>query len=269
MICIVKYTINNELNGIEIKFDEKPSEDIRSSLKRNGFRWHKVKKVWYAKNNKERLIYAESISNGELPNEELGGEVSEGYMGGNQWNGNKSNRRLYGSDLSRAIREEFKAQGIKGCTVSVQSYSMGQTITVKVGITDNDFIPFDEWICGKSIYDFQSFNHQIISEIHEREWRGRTLLDYDYVDTQKFYDLSEEEQKRIYDINAKHSWLSERNNTINQYHLETYTTFTEQFMQKLHKINDIINTYRYDESNSMVDYFDTNFYYDIVLKEIA
>ena len=34
-------------------------------------------------------------------------------------------------------------------------------------------------------------------------------------------------------------------------------------LEKIIKINDIITAYRYDASNSMVDYFDTNFYYDI------
>lgn len=35
------------------------------------------------------------------------------------------------------------------------------------------------------------------------------------------------------------------------------------------KVNEIICAYRYDESNGMVDYFDTNFYYDIYTKPAA
>lgn len=34
-------------------------------------------------------------------------------------------------------------------------------------------------------------------------------------------------------------------------------------------IDAIISAYRYDCSNSMVDYFDTNFYYAIRLKPVA
>lgn len=43
------YTITNnpEFNSIEILFDGKPSEDVRSALKALRFRWHGVKKVWY------------------------------------------------------------------------------------------------------------------------------------------------------------------------------------------------------------------------------
>lgn len=55
-------TINNELNGIEIIFDSKPAQAIIDTLKTNGFRWHNVKKLWYAKNTAERLAIAESIA---------------------------------------------------------------------------------------------------------------------------------------------------------------------------------------------------------------
>lgn len=267
---LATYSINNELNGIEVIFSEKPGEEIRDNLKRNGFRWHRQKKLWYAKNNENRLDYIKTICKGEIPEtEELGGTVSDGYMGAKRWDGNKSHLHLYGSDLSKAIREELKAYGIKGCTVSVNSYSMGQSIRVKVKVADSDFIPLDEWAAGKSIYDLESFNHQIIYRVHESEWRGKPWYNYDYIDTDKFNELSEEDQKRVYDINAKHQWRQERNNTLNHYHLEHYTTFTDELMDKILKINDIINTFRYDDSNSMVDYFDTNFYYDIELKEMA
>ena len=43
------YTItkNTAYNSLEITFDSKPSEAIRSALKALRFRWHRVKKVWY------------------------------------------------------------------------------------------------------------------------------------------------------------------------------------------------------------------------------
>lgn len=55
------YTTNKEHNGIEIRFDNKPAEEIRAKLKENGFRWHRKKAVWYAKNTPERLTLAENI----------------------------------------------------------------------------------------------------------------------------------------------------------------------------------------------------------------
>lgn len=57
--------INKELNGIEVVFESKPTQAVIDSLKNSGFRWHRVKKLWYAKNTKERLALAESIADGK------------------------------------------------------------------------------------------------------------------------------------------------------------------------------------------------------------
>lgn len=57
--------INKELNGIEVIFEDKPAQAVIDSLKNNGFRWHRVKKLWYAKNTAERLALAESIADGK------------------------------------------------------------------------------------------------------------------------------------------------------------------------------------------------------------
>ena len=45
------YTIktNIEKNGLEITFAGKPSEEIRTALKSNGFRWHSVNHYWYGR----------------------------------------------------------------------------------------------------------------------------------------------------------------------------------------------------------------------------
>lgn len=60
-------TINQELNGIEIGFSEKPVAEILTSLKENGFRWHRQKKIWYAKKTPERLELAKEIANEKEP----------------------------------------------------------------------------------------------------------------------------------------------------------------------------------------------------------
>ena len=60
-----KFEINTEFNGIEITFDGKPDEGTRDALKSAGFRWHKVKKIWYAKNTDSRRSLAEKLTSGE------------------------------------------------------------------------------------------------------------------------------------------------------------------------------------------------------------
>lgn len=55
-------TLNQELNGIEIRFDAKPLQATLDGLKKLGFRWHRQKKLWYAKQTPERLELAKAIT---------------------------------------------------------------------------------------------------------------------------------------------------------------------------------------------------------------
>lgn len=75
-------TINQELNGIEIRFDCKPVSDILNALKGNGFRWHRKKKVWYAKQTDERMKLAKSIADGtEVKTDKKKTEEKENIFG--------------------------------------------------------------------------------------------------------------------------------------------------------------------------------------------
>lgn len=251
------FTLNNELNGIEIRFDAKPDIETRGTLKANGFRWSRNKGIWYAKQSDERIELAKSIVNGEaVTADELvtGGEVSDGYMGAVRWDGYKSKRHLFGADLSKAIRQDIKAHGIKGATVKVHSYSMGQSITVTVKVKDSDFIPFEEWKAKQSIYDFA-------------EWNWIRKPDGNDIRPDAWDTLSGAEKKEVFDWNAERCYTAEKNTSSAEY-TDRYTTFTDELRAKIELINKIILTYRYDDSNGMVDYFDTNFYYSIVFKPV-
>lgn len=57
-------TLNNEKNGIEIRFEGKPAAEIIESLKVNGFRWSNKQKMWYAKQNDKTIAFANSIGEG-------------------------------------------------------------------------------------------------------------------------------------------------------------------------------------------------------------
>lgn len=59
----VKIVLNEDKNGVEIYFNNKPSEDVRNNLKSNGFRWSKYNKCWYAKQNEDTLKFANSLTN--------------------------------------------------------------------------------------------------------------------------------------------------------------------------------------------------------------
>jgi len=63
---MTKLTINKDLNGIELSFNSKPEAATLDALKAAGFRWHGVKKVWYAKQTPERLTLAKSITGEQI-----------------------------------------------------------------------------------------------------------------------------------------------------------------------------------------------------------
>ena len=58
-------TTNPEFKSIEILFNGKPSEAIRSALKELHFRWHNAKKVWYGYKDEETVRNAIAAAEGE------------------------------------------------------------------------------------------------------------------------------------------------------------------------------------------------------------
>ena len=62
-------TLNNEKNGIEIRFDNKPETEIINELKANGFRWSGKQKMWYAKQTAERITFVGKL--GEISDSQV------------------------------------------------------------------------------------------------------------------------------------------------------------------------------------------------------
>ena len=80
---------NKEKNGIELYFGDKPAIEILEQLKQNGFRWHRYKKCWYAKENEVRNELAQKIldivgksivnkiGNNKIGNNKIGNKITE------------------------------------------------------------------------------------------------------------------------------------------------------------------------------------------------
>jgi len=62
--------LNQELNGVELYFEDKPPQTILSNLKENRFRWSNNKKCWYAKQSPNTLKIAQELS-GEVNQESV------------------------------------------------------------------------------------------------------------------------------------------------------------------------------------------------------
>ena len=244
------YTItkNEQFNSIEISFDSKPSAEVREALKALRFRWHSVKKVWYGYATEEAARKA--IDGATNPEAVYTVETRPGYMGAIAWDGSNAKRGLYGAELSKALRQAFKTVGIHGVTVSCKTYSGGQNVGIKVKATAVDFISLEEFVAGAKWTDFTRCGW-----IHDFDL-GRDVLtdsawnwDSDKIDRQT-KKLAEEEYKRYTESAVDFSYRDAAN----------YRIFTPAFVEKLKLIRMVMDSYNYDDSNSMVDYFDRGFY---------
>lgn len=71
----VSFKLNQEMNGIEVYFSEKPSGEVIETLKLNGFRWSK-RGFWYTKQTDERLELVKSLT-GTNDSEETETSITE------------------------------------------------------------------------------------------------------------------------------------------------------------------------------------------------
>lgn len=250
----MNYEIRNnpQFNSKEIYFDGKPSEKVRAALKEMKFRWHGIKKCWYGFADENALISAILGTNEDTDQEDRATVTTDGYLGGGAVYGSKSNLNLYGQDLKKAIAEDIKKSGIKGVTLSMR---YGSNPVAKIKTTAADLISLEEF---KKNFEVYSIGHWI-----------------DYLDEngnhksihfEQFETLDTAEQKHIIDSAAELVYKRDalKECTLNEFHLDKYKVFTSECMERIKAVNNIINSYRFDESNSMVDYFNTNFYYYLV-----
>ena len=255
---------NHQYNSREVYFDGKPSRDTLDALKALKMRWNHVKSCWYGFASESELINA--IIKGDRDSVDITGEKTEGatvytdgYLGGGAVYGSKSDKHLYGADLSKAIREDIKAAGIKGASVRCKSYSGGQSIIVTLSLPASAYVTKQQFAVDYRVspsfcwidYEDEDGNHQTI---HIDDYYGDRI------------SAEEQEKIRISAALYEYKREAESENDLNVYHLDKYKVYTTETIAIIKKVQAIITAYRYDESNSMVDYFDTNFYYDIVTK---
>lgn len=257
MTTTYNITYNAQYDSHEVTFESKPATAVLDALKALKMRWNPKKACWYGF-AKESEILSAILDNGE--GETITGEKTEGatvytdgYLGGGAVYGSKSNLHLYGTDLAKAIRADLKAAGIKGVTVASKHGSIRATITTNAA----DVVTEDEFIADYRVND--SFGW-----LEYFDENGRRT-DYHIAD---YYNLPAEMREKIRLENARREYARDYANSasLNHYYIDKYTGFTDAGRAKIKAVIAIIAAYRYDESNGMVDYFNTNFYFDVYTK---
>lgn len=240
---------NSKYNSLEVYFDGKPSEAVRDVLKSHRFRWHGVNRCWYGYGISEESLAKLITSAGT--EEEPASVVGDGYMGGGAVYGSKSHKHLYGADLSAAVREDLKKAGIKGASVKIHTYAGGQNLTVTYKTFESDYIPFEEYL--------ENFRIRYSSWITYGTGAG------EFMHGEKYFSLSMEEQEDIRRRAAAYEYTKATTEGSTP-RLDRIDWLTAAAKSVVERIDAIVSAYRYDCSNGMVDYFETNFYYDICLK---
>ena len=272
----MEYTIkqNAEFNSLEIYFDGKPSEQVRSALKALKYRWHGLKRCWYGRTDEETVknaidgagamqaetdaaaIVAKNNALGKCYCDTVDAYLDPegGYKG--------SNSHVYGHDVPDAARKILKECGIKGVTVSKKCASMCTEIIVKVRLMEGDVKQFEE--CRETL------EKQVVKDMHYYGW----ITDPDNpncaeIPASRYYDeFDGEKQRRWAEMSARkfydqcvngypysicHGWQADA---------EKFPMFTEKFWDRWQAVTKIISSFNWDRSNSQVDYFDVNFYED-------
>ena len=242
-------TRNDTFGSHEVEFDSKPQVAIIAALKALKMRWNPKRSIWYGFVDESKIREAIQAAQPESVPAQI---VEDGYLGAVAVSGAKSNRRLYGSDLSAAVRADIKAAGIKGVTVRCESYSGGQSLKVTIKATSADIVPMGDYISAYAPNPGSGWIY---------------LSNCEHIHVTDYWNLEASEQENTRVKAATYAYECATNpefrHNINQYHIDKYSEYTAAFLRKIKAVNEIIANYRYDNSNSQVDYFDTNFYYDL------
>lgn len=252
---MARLTINKELNGIEIAFESKPNTATLEALKTAGYRWHRAKKVWYAKQTAERLALAQSIAGEQITEATKASKPAEAETI-NLDNLGQNAPHLYGAELAKAIREDLKRRGVKGVTVRACKVTHDTGITVTVKAEPDDILSIEEI---KERYPLNIFKCEV------EEW-GR------YTGERWLYSLegmTEEEIEAEYNKHIAYYAKKEPATTkIHHYNNKRndYFTVTTAFYNKLVAVEKIANQWNWDNSDIMTDYFDIGYFLDIDVK---
>ena len=186
----------------------------------------------------------------------------EAYMGGQGFEG--SNSKVPCSELAPKIREILKACGIKGVTVSKKWAGYTPEITVKFRLQDGDIREYEE--IREQVEDANFIG------VCRTNWMVDPKNPAEYIRSKNFFEMSGEEQRNALSFWGRRWYESAKVGDFgsitrgSQINKESYPIFTEKFFDRWNAVSRIVQSFNYDKSESVVDYFDVNFYerYEII-----
>lgn len=187
-------------------------------------------------------------------------EASDGYLGAIKTTGSKSVVYLRDAELSKQIRQALQgvlAPELSKSDVKVrkESYSMGRTIHITLRLDKNKYAPTRD-----------EYKQIVIDNVKRDKYTWIKADDSKDIFHEAYWNMTEDEKRKAEQATAEQQALwnyDSTTTTINQYYIDREDMLNDEGKEIVKVADQVIKAFNYDDSNSQVDYFDTNFYYNL------
>lgn len=143
---------NEAQKGIEAYFESKPSSETIERLKTNGWRWHNIKKCWYAKETEKNIDFVKTLTNQEIKPSDKKEEIKKekvniygikvGDVFCSSWGYDQTN-----VDFFQVV--EIKEKMVKIREIAQKVTYQGGAYGDKVTCAKNSFLSSSSWCSSK------------------------------------------------------------------------------------------------------------------------
>lgn len=256
------YTItpNADFNSIEISFDGKPSEAVRNALKALKFRWHRIKKVWYGYADEATARAAIDGEETESSNTTIKPAAVPSVIDLSGIENNKMTES--GAAFAKTLREDLKKRGAKGVTIRASKATHTDSITATITMQPEDFRSVEE-AAARAGWEkfFKMENHGVYVGgvfYHSNGTNNITC-------GSRWDDNSADSNAHI----LRQFWREQiQKFSVNEHYMDrkNYPEITDAAYNRISAIVKIIQSYNWNHSDIMTDYFDVGFFFDVDIK---
>lgn len=194
--------------------------------------------------------------------------ASAGYLGAIKTTGSHSHKFLYGAELSKEVKNSLTKCTYAGIE-KIASISKNSNIHGRPA--SHNTLKLQKSIYGATLEEYKQ-------TIRERVQHDKILWVWSEENGQpvqvfheKYWNTDAEGKNKIEDMTAdkmaEYTYYTD-GETINHHYIGEEPKLNERGKELTKAANEVIRAYNRDDSNAQVDYFDTNFYYDIKIKWI-
>ena len=186
---------------------------------------------------------------------EAGGKTFDGYMGAVGWEGKNSKENLDITQIAKIVKSQFKKK-FPGYKISAKTsrFSGGEDITVMVWLHKSDLMPKDKFVAeaANNPWQFLGGSYWIGAPDENGAWKDYRTDELTNWDKNQLTDFF----SRYYDYQINYYGSGDKYHRMH-YGYEAIPVLNDE---PLKYVKGLVDSFNWDDSNSMVDYFSTNFY---------